>query len=143
MTSAIIHKAHIAEHIQAINDAVAVGLDQRPATIGLHASACSISLLELYLHVIGKISTGTIIKHEWFKQPMPGQKVAPLAERKIEAEFKDKDVILSLMYSIEECRNSLIYGKPTKSAVQEVYTSFQKLHDLIKARLKEKGEEIE
>mgnify|MGYP001561786321 CR=1 FL=1 len=141
MTSTEVHKEHIKE--QAINAAIAVGIEKRPATIGLHTSACSISLLELYLHASGKITAGTMIKHEWFKTPRPGQKIVPLAERKLEADFQDKEKLFSLMYTIEESRNKLIYGKPSKTATEEVLNSFQRLKDIITQRLKELGEEIE
>lgn len=137
------HKEQIKEHMQEINDAVAIGLEKRPATLALHASACSISLIEVYLHALGKISIGTMIKHEWFKPPREGQKIAPMAERKIGVDFPLKDEIFSLIYTLEEHRNKLIYGKPTKSAIDAVFTSFQKLHQIIKYRLKEMGEEIE
>ena len=143
MTSIQVHKEHIKEHLQEMEDAVAIGMEKRPATIGLHVSACSISLLELYLHVLGKISSGTIVKHEWFKEPKPGQKIMPLAERKLGVDFPKKDEILSLMYTIEEFRNKLIYGKSGKIALDAVYRSFQKLYNIIQEKLKELGEEIE
>ena len=143
MVSIEIHKEHIKEHIQEINDAIAIGIEKRPATLGLHASACSISLIEVYLHCLGKITLGSNIKHEWFKRPNPGQKIAPLAERKITAGFPHKEEIFSLMYDIEDNRNKLIYGKPTKSAIHDVLTSFQKLHNIIREELQQRGEEIE
>ena len=143
MASIQLHKQQISEHIQEINDAIAIGIEKRPATLGLHTSACSISLLEIYLHILGKISIGSMIKHEWFKPPKVGQKIAPLAERMIGSEFHQKDKIFSLMYVLEENRNKLIYGKPTKSAVDAVLSSFQNLHSIIKEKLKEMGEEIE
>ena len=128
MASIQLHKEQIREHMQEINDAIAIGLEKRPATLALHASACSISLIEAYLHALGKISIGAMIKHEWFKQPKPGQKIAPLAERRVVADFPHKDEIFSLMYTLEEHRNKLIYGKPTKTAIDAVFNSFQKLH---------------
>lgn len=143
MTSISIHKDQIQEHMQEIEDAIAIGMERRPATIALHASACSISLLEAYLHKLGKIGVGTMVKHEWFKRPLPGQKTSPLAERKLGADFPEKEEILSLMYTIEENRNRLIYGKPTKEAIKEVHTSFIKLYTIIKEKLNELGEEIE
>lgn len=143
MTSIAIHKEHIAEHLQEIKSALAIGLEKRPATLGLHASACSLSLLELYLHVLGKISAGTVIKHDWFKRPKPGQKIAPLAERKLGVDFPFKEEIFSLLYSIEEERNKLVYGKPSPVALEIVLKSFQKLYQLIKEKLEEKGVEIE
>src|SRR3989344_8106941 len=125
MTSVEQHKLQIKEHIQELTDAIAIGLENRPATLALHVSACSISLLEMYLHVLGKISTGTTIKHEWFKPPRPEQKIAPIAERRLGVDFPNKDEILSLMYLIEDQRNKLIYGKPVKSVAESVLSSFQ------------------
>lgn len=142
MTSIPIHKAHIEEHLHAIDSAIAVGVEQRPATIGLHVSAGAISLLELYLHVLDKITIGTMIKHEWFKEPKPEQKIAPLAERKLPVGFPGKEELFSLMYIIEERRNKLIYGKPTTAALEEILKAFQKLHTLIKEKLEEQGETI-
>ena len=143
MTSVEQHKLQIKEHMQELTDAIAIGLENRPATLALHVSACSISLLEMYLHVLGKISTGTTIKHDWFKRPKEGQKIAPMAERKLGAIFPEKEKILTLLYIIEENRNKLIYGKPTKIASNAVYFSFQELHRLIKEKLKEQGVTIE
>ncbi len=143
MTSVEQHKLQVKEHMQELTDAIAIGLENRPATLALHVSACSISLLEMYLHVLGKISTGTTIKHDWFKRPKEGQKIAPMAERKLGAIFPEKEKILSLLYIIEENRNKLIYGKPTKVASDAVYSSFQELHSMIKEKLEEYGVEIE
>lgn len=142
MTSLQIHKEHIMEHMQELTDAIAIGVEKRSVTISLHTSACSIELLELYLHILGKISAGGMVKHEWFKSPKPEQKIAPLAERKIIIDFPDKIQLLSLMYIIEEERNKLIYGRPNLTALEAVLNSFNKLHQIIKDRLKEKGEEI-
>ena len=143
MASITIHKQHIREHLQELDDAVAIGLERRPATIGLHTSACSIELLELYLHITGKITTGTVLKHEWFKAPKPGQKIAPLAERKLGFDFPHKNDVLSLLYVIEEERNKLIYGKSNKASIETVLRTFNKLHLLIKEKLQEKGEDID
>ncbi len=143
MAAIWIHKQHISEHMQELSDAITIGIEQRPATIGLHVSACSIELVELYLHILGKITTGAMLKHDWFKAPKPGQKIAPLAERKLGVEFPAKEEVFSLMYGIEEERNKLIYGKPTKAAIDAVLSSFNRLHKIIKEKLQEKGEEIE
>ncbi len=143
MTSKDIHKGHIQEHLQEIQEAVSVGLEKRSSTIALHTSACSIDLIELYLHCLNKVSIGTMIKHEWFKSPKLEQKIAPLAERMIPVEFPKKQEIFSLMYVIEEKRNKLIYGKPSASGAEMILTAFKNLYNLIKTLLQERGEEIE
>lgn len=140
MTSKEIHKAHIKEHLQELEGAIAIGLEKRCSTIGLHTSACAIDLVELYLHSLNKISIGTMIKHEWFKAPKSEQKAVPLAERMLGMDFPQKEEVFSLMYTIEEARNKLIYGRPSVLAAEVVLTAFKKLHDLIKEQL---GDEIE
>lgn len=142
MASISVHQEHIQEHIQELEDAIAIGLEKRPATIGLHTSACSIELLELYLHVLNKITSGGMLKHEWFKSPQPDQKIAHLAERKISAQFPAKEELFLLMYGIEEERNKLIYGKPRLSSIESAWQSFQKLYTIIKEKLKEQGVDI-
>ncbi len=143
MTSLEIHKQHIREHLQVIEEAIAVGLEQRCSTIALHTSAASIDLLEIYLHRLNKISAGTTIKHEWFKAPKPGQKIAPLAERMLGVDFPHKEEILQQLYILEEYRNKLIYGKPSLASTETILKAFEKLHNLVKGKLKEAGEEIE
>lgn len=44
------------------------------------------------------------------------------------------------MYEIEEERNSLVYGKPKKYAIDSVINAFWKLYELIKEQT---GEEFE
>lgn len=143
MTSKDVHRQHIQEHLQELEDAIAIGLEQRSSTIGLHTSACSIDLLEFYLHTLNKISLGTMVKHEWFKAPKLGQKIAPLAERMVGVDFPAKEEIFTWMYLIEEHRNKLIYGKPSRGTAEIVLNAFQKLHALIQEKLQQQGEEIE
>ncbi|MBI2140636.1 hypothetical protein HYU14_06960 [Candidatus Woesearchaeota archaeon] len=140
MTSIAVHKQHCQEHFAEIEDALALGMEKRPSTLGLHISACSISILELYLHALGKISIGAQLKHEWFKRPKPGQKILPLAERKIGMAFPQKEEIFSLMCAIEEERNTLIYGNPSREKISQVVSSFQKLKKLIEDELQKHGE---
>lgn len=143
MAAKEVHKSHINEHLQELQDAIALGKDKRPATIALHVSACSIDLLELYLHCLGKVPLTIMIKHQWFKAPKEGQKIAPLAERKLEVDFPHKQELLSAMYVIEELRNKLIYGKPTTTAVETILNAFNKIHTVTKTELETMGETIE
>jgi len=143
MTSRDTHKEHIREHKQELADAISIGIQKRPITIGFHTSACSIDLLELYLHVLGKISSGTIIKHEWFKTPEQGQKTVARAEQKLPVVFLHKERILELLYIIEGERNKLIYGKPPLHTIEAVLRAFNELYILIKEELEKQGEEIE
>ena len=143
MASIQIHKERIKEHLRGLENAIAIGVEKQPATIGFHTSAGAICLLELYLHLLGKITTGAMIKHEWFKTPKPEQKIIPLAERKLKIEFPEKSRLISQMYIIEEERNKLIYGRPSKIAIDAVLKAFQTIYKIIKEKLNEIGEEIE
>src|SRR3989344_7495448 len=125
------HKRRIQENIEEIEATVAVGIEKKPVTMGMHVSACSVELLELYLHKTGKIPIGKVIKHDWFKRPLPGQKVEPMIERKLKADFLRKEEIYDLLYTIEENRNNLIYGRATKHQVELVFNSFMKLREIL------------
>ena len=138
-----IHLSKIREHLQELNDAKTIGIENRPATVGFHTSACAIDLLELYLHKKGKLELGGQIKHEWFKRPRPDQKILPLAERKLSIEFKNKKEILELLYALEERRNKLIYGNSAKPEIGLMLSMFDEYKHLHKEMLREEGEEIE
>jgi len=141
MTAQNIHRIKIKEHLQELKDALAIGLERRPATIGFHTSACAIDMLELFLHQTGKIPLGKQIKHEWFKRPKPGQKIKPLAERHLPFSFPEKEAIFNLCYSIEESRNTLIYGNAPLPEIKTTWETFLKLKRILVTLLE--GEEFE
>lgn len=143
MSSLQEHKRKIKEHLEEINEAIDKGIENRPITIGFHASACAMELLESYLHKMNLITMGKTIKHNWFEKPKPEQKILPLVERKLSVEFPDKDKIYSLIYIIEENRDTLIYGKSNKFQTEEVLKSFTALKQILMKRLAELGETIE
>lgn len=125
------HKIRIKEHLEEIEDAIATGIERKPVTIGLHTSACAIELLEMYLHKEGKIPTGKIIKHDWFKRPLPEQKIEPLIERKLLVDFPKKEEIYNLIYTIEENRSNLVYGRSAKEQIELVLNVFNKLKRIL------------
>ncbi|MBS3137201.1 hypothetical protein J4232_02090 [Candidatus Woesearchaeota archaeon] len=137
------HKIRIKEHLEQINDAIDKGIEQRPVTIGFHCSSCSVELLQLYLHKINAISTGKIVKHNWFERPQKGQKIAPMIERKLTVYFADKEIIYGYLYLLEENRDNLIYGRSTKAQIELVLKNFLDVKELLSQKLKELGETIE
>lgn len=92
--------------------------------------------------MLNKISIGKIVKHEWFKKPKEGQKKEALIERKLPVEFERKDEIYSLLYELEEKRNSLMYGKSNTEQIKKVLEYFQKLKNIMEGLLKNEGQEI-
>jgi len=143
MTSLEGHKRRIKEHLSEIQDAIDAGISAKPVTIGFHCSSCTMEMLEMYLHKTGRISTGKMVKHEWFKRPLPGQKTKPLIERNLPAAFREKDAVYGLIYDIEENRSMLIYGKSTESQIRAVLDSFLRLKELMTKLFEEAGETIE
>jgi len=142
MTSIEEHQKKIKEHLEEINNAIDEGVENKPVTIGFHCPSCVMQFLELYLHSINKISVGKIIKHDWFKEPTPEQKIEPLIERKLPVIFPRKQEIYSLIYDLENERNSLIYGKPIKTQIKKVLETFQKLKEIFTELLKDERIEI-
>jgi len=142
MTSIDEHKKKIKEHLEEIEDAIEEGIENKPVTIGFHCSACAIQFLELYLHVINKISIGKIIKHDWFKRPTQEQKKEPLIERKLSLNFPEKQEIYNLIYDLEDERNILMYGKPIKKQTIKVLNNFLKLKKIFIELLKNENLEI-
>lgn len=143
MTAQGIHRKRIEEHLQVLKDALAIGLEQRPATIGFHASACAIDLLELYLHKADKIPIGKQIKHDWFKRPLPGQKIKPLAERYLPVAFPHKPELFDLLYTLEEKRTKLVYGNATLSEIRQAIEAFEAVKKIIFPLLAKAGEHLE
>jgi hypothetical protein len=130
MTSKEEHLTKIKEQLEEIEDAINQGFEKKPITLGFHCSACSVQFLELYLHLINKIPIGKIVKHDWFKRPHLGQKIDPMIERKLAVNFSKKEEIYSLMYSLEESRNRLVYGGYSKNEIQNLIENFNKLKEL-------------
>ena len=142
MTSVEEHKNKVKEHLDEIEDAINQGIENKPITIGFHCSACSLQFLEMYLHITNKIPIGKVLKHEWFKRPKQGQKKESLVERKMPVQFEKKQEIYNLIYLLEDERNSLLYGKPTKEQVRGVIETFNKLKEIFMGLLKDEGHEI-
>ena len=143
MAAILSHKKKIKEHLEEINDAISIGIELRPATIGFHASACTCELLELYLHKKELIDVGKIIKHDWFKRPKEGQKILPLIERKLPVNFDSKDEVYELIYTVEENRDNLIYGRSTLRQIELILATFNNLKGILIKKLEEEGEKIE
>lgn len=143
MSSIADHKKRIKEHLDELQDAVNIGIENRPATVGFHTSACAAEMLEMYLHLANLISSGKKVNHSWFKRPTEGQKIEPLIERKLPVNFAGKEKVYGLMYTIEESRDNLVYGKSTKSQIDAAFSAFQKLKEELQKKIEERGEKIE
>ena len=142
MTTIDEHIKKIREHLDEIDDAIKEGIEKKPITIGFHCSACSLQFLELYLHTINKLSLGKIIKHDWFKEPKLDQKKEPLVERRLKIDFPKKQEIYNLIYSLENERNTLMYGKSTEEQVKKVLDNFNKIKEIFISLLKNENIEL-
>ncbi len=142
MTTIEEHKNKIKEHLEEIEDAIERGIEKRPVTIGFHCSACAMQFLELYLHVKNKISMGKVVKHDWFKRPHFEQKQEPLIERKLGVDFPKKQEVYDLIYSLEDERNILMYGKPFEKQVKKVLNIFLEFKKILIGLLENEGFKI-
>lgn len=106
------HLENLKESVREIEEAVAKDLTEKQRTIGFHASAGAIDMIEIILHKNKLIDPGFIIKHEWFNSK---RKVS----EKLNFEFPKKKTIIELTTSIESVRNKLCYGKKQESSVME------------------------
>jgi len=142
MTSIEEHRKKIKEHLKEIKESIEEGIENRTVSIGFHTSACALQYLEIYLHKINKIPIGKIIKHDWFKKPQVSQKIEPLIERKLPVVFPRKGEVYSLIYSLEEERNTLVYGKPSEKQIKKVIGSFLKLKEIFEELFKHEKFEL-
>lgn len=143
MSSIAEHKSRIEEHLEELQEAVNIGIEKRPVTIGFHTSSCAMEMLEMYLHLSNLISVGKKVNHVWFSRPQKGQKIEPLIERKLPVSFDGKEKIYELIYTIEDSRDNLIYSKPQKGEVESVFEAFQKLKTILEKKIEERGELLE
>lgn len=143
MTSIESHRRKIREHLNEIKDAIDEGIENKPITLGFHCSSCAVEMLELFLHLENKIPFGKVIKHNWFKKPKAEQKKGALADRKVGANFPDKDEIYSLMYEVEALRDNLVYGTPDSHKIEQILIPFLKLKKILQEKIKERGLDLE
>ena len=106
------HLENLRESIEEIEEAVQKGLAARQRSLGFHASAAAVDMVEIILHQRNLISPGAVVKHEWFKSQ---KKVA----EKFSLDFPSKPEILALVMAIELVRNQLCYGKKQEEKVLE------------------------
>ncbi len=132
----------IGEHLKEINESIDEGIENKPVSIGFHCSACALQFLEVYLHITNKIPIGKVIKHDWFKKPQEKQKKEALIERKLAVIFPRKEEIYSLIYELEEERNTLVYGKPTDIQIKKVIEVFLKLKEIFEELFKNEKFEL-
>jgi len=98
------HLENLKESLREIEEAVTKGLLQKQRTLGFHASAGAIDILEIILHKNNLIDPSFVIKHEWFNSK---KKIA----EKFPFDFPSKKEIINLVIKIETVRNKLCYGK--------------------------------
>ncbi len=118
------HLENLKESISEIEECIKKGLVEKQRTLGFHASAGAIDMLEVILHKKELIDYGFIIKHEWFNSK---NKI----KEKFNFEFPRKVEILKLISSIENVRNKLCYGKrQSEEVLEEIVKNFNYLKEI-------------
>jgi len=115
------HLENLQESVREIEQAVQEGLLQKQRSLGFHASAGAVDMLEIILHEHKLIDPGFVIKHEWFHS---SRKIA----EKFPFDFPRKKEVLTLVAQIESVRNFFCYGKrQSEGSLEKVVHSFNAL----------------
>ncbi len=138
MTTIERHKELLKQSISILQFSIERGILENSRGIGFAVSSGSVDIFSIYLHKLGKISSGRIIEHNWFKKIKEGQKIEPLYEREINLDFPKKEEVYQLMCGIEEKRMILAYGNPSKEDIKIMIDSFWKLKEIIEKQIGEK-----
>jgi hypothetical protein len=127
------HIGNLKESILEIEEAVKNGLINKQRSLGFHASAGAVDIIETILHKNNLIDMGFITKHEWFNSKRKIQE-------KFNFDFPRKTEILDLAAKIEFVRNSLCYGKrQNEKVLEELVLNFNKLKQIF---MEETGYEL-
>ncbi len=120
------HLRNLQESLQVIEESIEKGLVERQRNIGFNTSAACADMLEILLHKNNLIDPGFVIKHDWLKSKNK-------TNEKFSFNFPQKESILSLIFTIEEKRNILCYGKPQKvEFIQEIVNNFNSLKQIFR-----------
>lgn len=115
------HYANLRESLEEIEDAIKKGITKKQRTIGFHTSAAAADMFEIILHRRNLITSGFLVKHDWFAAK---NKI----KSKLPYEFPEKEEIIGLIATIEEKRNILCYGRPrSEEEIKRIIDTFNKL----------------
>lgn len=115
------HYANLRESIEEIEEAIKKGITKKQRTIGFHTSAAAADIYEIILHRKNLITTGFLVKHDWFAAK---NKI----KSKLPFDFPEKGEIIELISTIEEERNKLCYGRPrSEEEIKKIIEAFNKL----------------
>lgn len=121
------HRKAVKESLDVLKEAIQVGIEQRQRTIGFHASAAAVDMLELFLHQQNAINPGKVIKHDFFGSAKKAQRMLP-------EEFDDKPRIMPLLVQLESKQNQLCYGKQKpKDQIESYLSLFTEIHTFFDA----------
>ena len=97
-------------------------------------------LVELWLHKLGAIKPGAVIKHDWLASEEKRLKIrlAGALTKKID-DLKNSDKIFAFAREIERDRNDIIYGAPLikDSVLREKIESFLELKKAVEEAIGE------
>lgn len=120
------HLDNLKESFRKIDQAIKEGLQENQRTLGFHASAAAMDILEIILHQNNLIDPGFMIKHEWFNSKN-------ILAEKLNFEFPKKKEFLQIICRIELFRNKLCHGKRQDEKILEsLINDFLKLKELFK-----------
>lgn len=121
------HRLRLRESLRHIATAIADGPADNQRTIGFHASAASVDLLNIYLHQTGRLDVSADISHRKLRSQR-------LLDEAMPYDFPDKAILCALLIQIESARDGLCYGRLQDAAsVEETLRAFGDLRARFRA----------
>lgn len=115
------HKVRLRESLRYIALAIAEGPTESQRTIGFHASAASVDLLNIYLHQTGRLDLSADISHRKLRSQR-------LLDEAMPYDFPDKALLCDLLIQIENARDGLCYGRlQAEASVEKTLKAFGEL----------------
>ncbi len=118
------HLESLKESVGEIEEAVKKGLITKQRSLGFHASAAAVDILEIVFHERNLVDPGFVVKHEWLNSPKKIKEKFPF-------DFPHKFEIMSLASKIEAQRNKLCYGKrQSEDVLERLVEDFNSLKEI-------------
>ncbi|HLC80738.1 MAG TPA: hypothetical protein VJG31_03110 [Candidatus Nanoarchaeia archaeon] len=118
------HLENLKESVREIERIIQSDLTGNQRSLGFHASAAAVDMMEIILHQENLIDWGFIVKHEWFNSPNKIREKFPF-------DFPRKKEMIFLASRIEGVRNNFCYGKRQEEILLESLVSdFNKLKEI-------------
>lgn len=120
------HKIRLRESLELITWTITNGAVEHQRTIGFHASAAAVDLLNIYLHQENLVDASSDINHRRLRSERMLKETLPF-------DFPNKARTIELLCAVEGTRDNLCYGRPQpESQVEATLAAFAELRKLFR-----------